>query len=135
MKRFVQTDSELYTTIINQSKIAGSKIVVVTGFTHTTTIHRSKLLKLIPHGEIAMQGINQIILKNGTRIYIDSAGNTSLLGMRPELIVIFECMHLNMVNMSSFIGNSLKVACDVIVTDRKVNGRIKTLQVFGFEGI
>lgn len=135
MKQFVPNSEQLYDVIVNQSKVAGSKIVVVAGFTHTTNIHRFALIERIPHGEVAMKGINQLILKNGTRIYINSAGDTSLMGMRPELVAIFECMHLNMVNVPSFIGNSLKVACDVVVTDEKPNERVKTLQVFEFEGI
>ncbi|MCK5612003.1 hypothetical protein KAR91_59585 [Candidatus Pacearchaeota archaeon] len=135
MKRFVQTTEELYEAIIKQSEIAGCKIVIATGFTHTAILHRAKIINLLPHGTIAMKGINQLILRNGTRIYINSAGETSVMGLRPELIAIFECMHLNMVNTSSFIGNSLKAACDVIVNDNKPNGRVETLRIYGFEGL
>ena len=134
-RQFIQTRDELYDTIITRASIPKSRIVVATAFSHTATYYRAQLIKRITHGEIAMKGINQLILKNGTRIYINSASDTSLLGMRTDLVAIDEVMHLNIVNMASFIGNCLKVSNDVIVTDEKITERAETLQVFGFEGI
>ena len=134
-RQFIQTRDELYDTIITRASIPKSRIVVATAFSHTATYYRAQLIKRIEHGEIAMKGINQLILKNGTRIYINSASDTSLLGMRTDLVAIDEVMHLNIVNMASFIGNCLKVSNDVIVTDEKITERAETLRIFGFEGI